>query len=398
MTFLLVGRKSFSYAEIGGVYAIELLSFAAVGLFACALIVLNPRFRLRLPHSRVLKRASYFALLYVAYNVLRFLLSNNADPKNAVVGVYPIYFVMVYLISLNSNQSSLRSNVNFLTFMIAISPILAVIYSVALADVLGALKTPGGTFTVAASVLAGVFWVQSFFLATAVSFISLVLGFLTYERAVFLNIAFAVIVSLVLVRRGSEVLFVRQRFYIFSLFFVLTIIALPWLDFLQGEKVRFQFTYTNIFEFFYSIFSSDVQSVGGLAGTRSHRLEMWSAAMDVWSSSFFSVFFGVGYFGDVADTAFRNVHNGYVTILYRGGLVSLFLFLFFLFYIFRFFLTEAISGGRSSLFGLALTVAFSTDILTGTIIDSPFTSYIFYAYIAVLAAYLDRLKATLTHK
>ena len=103
-------------------------------------------------------------------------------------------------------------------------------------------------------------------------------------------------------------------------------------------------------------------------GTREHRLQMWSETIDIIFSSFSSFIFGQGYSVSISDVAFRNVHNGYLSILFRSGLIGLLVFLLFMLKAFlRIYRKD--NGVMVAVIVMALL-----DSFTGTLLDSPFLS------------------------
>ena len=154
---------------------------------------------------------------------------------------------------------------------------------------------------------------------------------------------------------------------------------------------RFELSSINLLKFLGSIFINFEELGGDMSGTRSHRLEMWFEIIEIVSSNPLNLLFGMGFHGEVLDilgVSFRAPHNGFVTIYYRLGIVGIVLFLNVLLSLFL-IIKHQFKSQKDIYTSLNVLLygAFIGDILTGTIIDSPFTLYIFIALTSILIAY-----------
>jgi len=271
-----------------------------------------------------------------------------------------------------------------------VSPLLAFLYVPLFESLFEPYFSPGNTYVYAVALLIGIFVLEISIVSIVLILGTIIFAFVLGERATFLNIVVGASIIILFSNKSSSKVYLFKRLVPALGLFMMIFFALPFInDFILNlfSEMRFDFTHQNIINFFKSILSSAPDLVG--AGTRFHRLEMWSNIVGEWLSSPSTFFFGTGYVGNVALEIFRNPHNGFLTLIKRGGLINIVLYASFIIYLIR-AIKETHGDKKTMAFGLASLGAFLGDAATGTIIDSPYTSCIFYAQIALILAYLER--------
>jgi hypothetical protein len=182
------------------------------------------------------------------------------------------------------------------------------------------------------------------------------------------------------------------KIFLLSLFILLLVSPFVFKILNNFNDLRFDISFQNLYLFINSIFSSSAADELGVAGTRSHRLDMWVEVIKISSNNLIFIF-GDGFQQDVGDKIgiqFRAVHNGFITIFYQNGIIGLGIFLYFLFILLK-FISNVFNKFKSNEKIVKLTrtsiiifAAMIGDALTGTILDSPFTSWLFYTQMALL--------------
>jgi O-antigen ligase len=227
------------------------------------------------------------------------------------------------------------------------------------------------------------------------------LAVFVFQRGTFLCFALACLLVFVAARGHDRAGLLKRIVVRGAIVAVLGIFVAPYVfQYLTGSRYgRFLVTPENILRFMYSIVSSDVDIAGGVAGTRHHRLEMWTAITGLVFSSIKSTLFGFGYGGEVGDAlgvSFRAPHNGLITILYRSGMIGVLLLVGLFGALFRVF-ARGLRWARldspwrwHAATGLIILGALLGDALTGTILDSPFTGMLFYVHAGILAVLINR--------
>lgn len=397
-TALVFLRKTFSYYSVGGIYAIEFLMIVAFATFAC--IVLLRGGRMRLTTNSIRLSGVMPILAFCSYSIFRAAFSKSLDLQNLIPGIYPAYVVVIFLFALRSKRETVVKLIRYFAYLIALAPLVPYIVNLVFVPFLGPIQNPGWTYLYAASSAVAIFYFDRIWVRLALLALSIFGAFAVFERATFVNIFIVFIVmwrilSINPVTRRSTTRVIRYSLALFAVSLLLFPIVFRLL--LANREARFDVTLSNLFGFFLSIFKSDVNLSGTVAGaavsgTRNHRLIMWGEALArIWSNPLY-IIFGVGYHDTVAQSvSFRNVHNGYITILYRNGIIGLGLFFAFIAKIMKRF-SGLISKSpdadikKASILGLIMLVGVLADALTGTILDSPFTSFIAYAAIGMTLA------------
>ena len=158
---------------------------------------------------------------------------------------------------------------------------------------------------------------------------------------------------------------------------------------LDFSDYRYSLDLSSFIEFIQSIFVSE----SAYGGTRNHRIEMWMGVLDKsFNNGVLSILFGNGFEGTVSDTDFRAIHNDYISIYYRTGLVGLMLYVFFLASMMLQSVRLMKYDQEVSIILLIVLTGFLSDAFTGTIITSPFLSVVVYAMLAYGSAWKYALR------
>ncbi len=393
---LFIWRKTFSYININGIYIIELiLIFIFLIFILIILLKKKPTFIFSVTNSQ--KKVLFISVLFIFYNFLRAFLSSDINPKALIPGVYPVIFIISFILTQNSSEKTRLLANNTMMYFYPFCFLVYFFNSFISDNIFGTIESPGWTFIYGVSMSSSLFLFKNKFVSLCFFGINFILAIISFERASFANFALSIFFVFLCLNSVDKFVFIRTFLFKYLMYFFIFIFLAPILVdlFFDLEKFRFDITASNILKFFYSIFSSKVDltgGFGGLSGTRDHRLDMWGKIIDNVFSSFKTSFFGFGFKGEVLDIlnlSFRAPHNGFITILYRGGLVGLVIYLLFIQkLIFSFFskikFQKHSLQSKSSLFALLLIGAFVGDAFTGTIIDSPFTSFLFYFHIGLI--------------
>lgn len=389
---LFIGRKTFSYINIFGIYVIEFSIFFSFLLFL--FIFLNkPIYNLNRV-SLTTKLSLIFCCIFIAYNILIAIFSNSINFKGLIPGVYPFVFLLVFIFAINAPLKLLVKLHTIIFYFYLLSWLISFFVSYVLTPLIGTIEAPGWTYVY------GVSLGLSFFLAIKNKYfiilfcLNFIFAILLFERASFFNFLFSLAASGLLLNNYFPKFFIFKSVYYLIFFFLALVFFSPLIInyFFDTSLFRFELDYKNILNFFYSIFSSNADVSGDLSGTRNHRLEMWTDLIEIMFSNFKSLFFGIGYDGEVLDLLgvdFRAPHNGFITIFVRGGLIGLLIYLLFLtFTFFRLKSKIVFSSIFENYFFLGGLVffAFIGDALTGTILDSPFTIFLVYFHLALVMA------------
>ncbi len=397
---LFVWRKTFAYVSVGGLYVIEFSVVAAYALLALQ-IVLRPDIWVVLPARGELRGIVVLSLAYVGYSVVRAIVRGEISAIALIPGIYPAYLAATSILTSNVSTAvaSRAAKLPFTVFLVA--PGVGLLNSL-LTPYIGTIESPGWTYVYGVTLALSLLLVQRVWLSTLLFGVNLVFALLLFQRGTF--VAFAVACGVVWAgevwsrRRRMVTSLVYRGIAIGALALLLAPIAIESLT--GGRQGRFTVSPVNLMKFLLSIFSGDINLDGGVSGTRAHRLEMWREIIGLVFSSIDTAMFGFGFAGEVGDVigiSFRAPHNGFVTILYRTGLLGLGLFLLMLWYAFR-LLRRAIrvtSPGSPeyalAATGLVILGAMIGESLAGTMLDSPFTSMMFYVHLGIIAAILNRL-------
>lgn len=379
---LLLGRKTVSYISIGPIYWIEFLLLTAL-FFAVFRLLACPR--CTPPVGITIQSATILAFLYFIYSVAIVLIYGFDQPKELILSLYILHYLLTLFIFHASSINSLFTFKKLLLLILPLTPLLIFLFKPFFIMLFGELKAPGGTFIYPVAFLMSLIFVKNVYLRLLLSLVSAAFIFLSFERASILNMLVMITVlsfSLLYKKEYSLLKIFWKRLALMAVMALIALTAIfPLFDF---SGFRYSINLSSFFDFIMSSFLDE----GAFTGTRNHRLEMWSDVIHKISNGSTSTFlFGHGFYDTVADTAFRAIHNDFISIFYRVGFVGFTLYISFLMFVFRQSIRLMEYDMEVSVMALIVLLAFSSDALTGTIITSPFLSvivYIIFAYQSVL--------------
>lgn len=401
---LLIWRKSLSQFRVGPLYLIEASTAAIVAVMTLGFVLAG---RANIRGLRCNREVVTAVISFCCYCVVRALVEGDLDPQSLLSGVYPLHTVLAIVAASQLNPRAQRFIIItmatlLVTCFIAI-PLRSGTYAVLGVDV----EAPGETFVYGAAIATALVFIQPIELKVPLVLLLSVTGFLQFQRGVFLNL----IVGLLIAAGGwLAIRGLSLRYSFFANFLkgafllgILSVVGVAFLrDALKRENARFEVNPKNAILFVQSIWSSDAAVELSVGGTRSHRLEMWQQLIAVGFSDISRALIGKGFRdtpGDELGVSFRVPHNGFITIFYQAGLAGLALFMLVLAAVFR----AAMRGASQDLHGrgdyrfralLLVTLgAFIGDSLAGTIIDSPFTSYLWYTLAGFLLTFLTAVNS-----
>lgn len=397
---LFAWRKTFSYVNVGGVYVIELMAVTGLWVFAHAVLV-RPRLSFAVPRDARIKMALSLAAMFVAYNLVRAALSQEVSAKGLIPGIYPAYFVLALIIATNADDRVVRLVSRALVWMFFLTPLVMYFNVYIIAPRFGPIEDPGATYVYAVAMMLALVLIRNRLASFALFGTYFAFSVLQFERATFVNAGIAAVVLFLAsgsnAKRALARLYLVKTVIFVALLMIVTPIAVGLL--FNAEGGRFLVTSGNLMKFFSSVIGGGVEL--GLGGTREHRLEMWAEIIRMVSSTPLTFLFGLGYAGEIGealDISFRAPHNGFLTILFRGGIIGLALFGCFLFSLYDTLrrtlrsTSASAEAKREATIGLLVLGALIGDTLTGTILDSPFTSWLFYVQIAIVCVRVYRLR------
>ncbi len=358
IAFFLVSRKTGAYLHIGPLYALEL--FMGLSLLFFSRICLK-------------KKDIYVFLMISAFIVSNLLaIAFNGIPtdiKNITIGFYPIYIYLGYVFAAKNNLSIVKVE-RILLLLFALTPLLHDIVGNILLMFGHHLELAGNTLVYPLSVLfAFVLLVRSTSILNAQLWVLLffynVANLLLLDQRAALLGMFAIAIIYVSKIEKIEKMGAHVLLALLSMFaFVLLILVMFSNEINESlSKTRYG-GLDGIPDYLLSIFG---QSEIG-SGTRSHRLEMWDEAFFQVKENLKRILIGVGYAHEITDATFRSIHNGYITIMFRSGLIGL---LFFLVFCSQILLRL---HKNNQLIALIIFVMMMLDATTGTVLDSPFLS------------------------
>jgi hypothetical protein len=259
---------------------------------------------------------------------------------------------------------------------------------------------PGWTYIFGASLSAILILIENKLTSILLFLVTLIIAIITFQRGVFLCFLLSFPFLIYIEKKVFLIkLFSISKTFLFSLLLLLLISPIAFKILNTFNDLRFDISFHNLYLFINSIFSSSAADELGVAGTRSHRLDMWAEVLKLSYENLIFIF-GDGFQQDVGDKIgiqFRAVHNGFVTIFFQDGIIGLILFLYFLFLLYKFYKNYFyINKENPNLIllirmGIIIFAAMIGDALTGTILDSPFTSWLFYTQSAFLVSLIFRL-------
>lgn len=397
---LFLWRKTFSYITVGPLYIIEFVMLLTVGAFA-AYVVISPDLSFRIPRNRLLQMALWSACSFVMYSALRAALSPSVAAIGLIPGLYPLYMVFVAVVAGNASSKLLSRVALVFTSFYFLAPAVSYLNNyLTRIGLIDTLQSPGWTYVYAVTLAMSLVLVRNSILSAALFGVYFVFALFLFQRGAF--VAFAVACLFLAIGAGwrDRTRVWRWQIVRASLVGAIGILAAPVVfDILaSSERARFSVTSQNFLQFFLSIFGEE-SGLRGVAGSREHRIDMWLTIVGKVFGSIPTALFGFGFAGEVGDAvgvSFRAPHNGFVTILYRGGVVGLSLYVITLAYLLRFFGSALRRAATAPILrahaatGLIILGAFVGDAMTGTILDSPFTSMLFYVQIGIVAVIVSR--------
>lgn len=355
-------RKDYAKIEVGPAFIFEVSVLVLV-----AWAVARCKFRVR-----SIRRFGFLPIvpLFIAcYSLGVAFWYSDYIPLEMVIGVYPVYFFLGVLIALLSRDIDYIALQKGLQSAFLWYPPIATVLSFSPVLDINLLRNAGNTIVLP---------------------ISLMLGLKNYNDGAGpgkLVFAFAPIIAILAQDQRQTVLtsavlailysvisgHIRQLFYFVTFAIFGIFLFFQFFQFFEFRGYRYQ-SLEQFVDWILSIFGA--ADVG--AGTRGHRLEMWSYVMGVlldgFKTSDLRFYFGYGYSDIISGAQFRSIHNGYITFLYRNGI---FCFLAFVFFWMR-LLGGFWSNRKRFLLPIAMIVSILLDAVTGTGLDQPFLSGPFY--------------------
>ena len=325
-------RKSFSYLKFGGIYIIEILVLISILLFLISFLI---RKKIKLPSNNTsLYKIIIILLLFFSYSLLNSIIHFSINLKSLLPGVYPIYFVIVTIICYNIELTKLDLFAELMLKLLFLSSFISLIISPLGLFFLPETDNPGWTYIFGASLSACLILVKNKPLSIILFICTLLISIITFQRGVFL----CFFISFPFLFLVEKKFFLNKFLNLFKILllslFILLLVSPFVFKFLNNfNDLRFDISFHNLYLFINSIFSTSAADELGVAGTRSHRLDMWVEVIKISSNNLIFIF-GDGFQQDVGDKIgiqFRAVHNGFITIFYQNGIIGLGIFLYFLF-------------------------------------------------------------------
>ena len=374
---LLLFRKNIAYFEIGPLYYIE----AIVLLLVFFLFLIIKRFKV----NNALIDLCIIQLIFIIYSFVIFVFSPG-DPKGYIPYFYGLYFIFflqffywIFKFIKEKNQSNtFESLLKNSFYLLLLSPILLNKFEII---------APGNTLLYSISFFYIILFEKNTFKQIILISFYILAFFLSLERAILVNTFIPLFLMIIPLSRlkGKQV----SRLFFFNIlliFFILSNIKMInefLVDFNIFEQ-RFELTAENLLSFVQTIWDSNVQmDSGGAIGSKNHRIEMWIEIINDTSSSLNKFLFGIGFEGFIIQNNFGGIpHNGYLSIFRRTGIIGLSIFFMFLYKLYKLICHSLLESPVHKLFIELSFLAFCLEMMTGTIIDSPFTLIIFYFLIA----------------
>jgi|SaaInlStandDraft_3_1057020.scaffolds.fasta_scaffold31469_1 O-antigen ligase len=384
---MLIGRRTLSYFQLGPFYWIELISL--IVLFVVIMRIFILQFNVRFSGMRNVGSIAVF--LYLILSAVLLAIYGFNEGKELILVFYVSYYFLFLFIFNNSNYKSLHNFKRFWVFVFPLIPLIIPPGKILIIALFGEIAMPGGTFVYPVTFMISLLLVKNIFLRYFLSSVSMIFIFLSFERGSFVNLFIIIFVLSLVFIFNDERKKLREFYQGLVLMFIGGLFALsvvfPLFDF---SDFRYSLDLSSFIEFIQSIFVSE----SAYGGTRNHRIEMWMGVLDKsFNNGVLSILFGNGFEGTVSDTDFRAIHNEYISIYYRTGLIGLILYVFFLMSVMLQFIRLMKYDQKVSIILLIVLVGFLSDALTGTIITSPFLSVVVYAMLAYGTAWsyaLDR--------
>ena len=118
----------------------------------------------------------------------------------------------------------------------------------------------------------------------------------------------------------------KGRLYVLMALSAVSFLFLQYISGMYADSFRYELSFDGLINVFNSLFTSD--SVSSLSGSRNPRLEMWSYVIQNAISSSSNFFLGIPPESDIVEASFLDPHNGYLSLLSRGGVFALVSFLY----------------------------------------------------------------------
>jgi hypothetical protein len=254
----------------------------------------------------------------------------------------------------------------------------------------------GNTFIFAFIFLLNVYYVDNQFLSLSILSLYYLNFLFSLERAILVNSFVPLFFNYSFILK-NRIIFLKSFFWGFLIFLFLLINIKSILNLFGIDSIRFDLTPESIFLFIKTIWDSNIEmDDGGAIGTRTHRISMWFEVLNNSLKNVKIFFLGNGYDGLIVENDFNGIpHNGFISIVYRSGYVGLILFIYILYTISRILFRYKYNNLRLFYFIFTILFSFILEILTGTIIDSPFTSLLAYQIISLLLVILIQKKSNI---
>ena len=373
---ILVFRKNISQVTFGPLYFIEFVHVIIIIPFILYLF-LN-----KLYINKTFYKLFFSIIIFFLFGFARFLIDPGSI-QHFIPFFYPLYIILYILLFFNlfhvdskNDTNSFEKKVIFFLMIFLFTPIIlfgsgiigagnTLIYSICFFSIILFLRN-----TIIQFILVGLFFVSFF---------------LSLERAILVNTFIPLLIYLNIILKTNKKQILRLAYFSIPVLILLVVyfdqiaqLATSQLD------LRFEINKENIIGFVKTIWSSDVEfNEGGAIGSRNHRIEMWLEVVKETSKSTSGILFGDGFSGKIVDNEFAGIpHNGFITIFKRTGLVGIFLFSFLLLKIFESIKPLKLISLKKYLFLNLIFFAFILEMMTGTVIDSPFTAIIIYMLFA----------------
>ena len=385
---ILVFRKNISQLTLGSFYFIEISHIIIILMFSIYVIknklIINKSF-----YSIFLSISAFFS-----YGLIRFILEPGSL-QTFIPFFYPLYIIMYVLLFYNIFHSKeIFSFKNFekktilILLLFLFTPI--ILFG---SGIIGA----GNTLIYSICFFSILLFVKNIYLQLIFSALFLISFFLSLERAILVNTFIPLLLYFVTIFKMEKKKFIKLGY----LSFFILIIFFSYFDQI-GEivsnklELRFDLSKENIIGFVKTIWSSDVEfNEGGAIGSRNHRIEMWFEVIENTSKTLSGTFFGDGFSTKIVENEFAGIpHNGFITIFKRAGLFGIFLFLLIIYKTYKLFIPVKSISLKKYVFLNLTVLAFLLEMMTGTVIDSPFTAiiiYMIFAYGISLGAMKNKL-------
>lgn len=406
--FLHIWRKLFAYIEFMGIYITEWILLLTLLLFFIYAF-LRSRILNIFSYSDYFSSSMKLTLIFVIYGSLIAILNININPIAFIPIAYLAYLPIFYIVFKESDKWVKEKFLRLTILFYILIPLLFhgvrgyLLYD--FTSSLPGLDDAGWTFTYGVALTTSLVLITNRFYRYIAFFVCLLGAIALFQRGAI----FCFIISYALVfmadRSPRKYISLFVEIFILILTTILAVILVSnILTTFSAIELRFDLNPYSFGQFILSIFINDVDisgtGTGNSLSTRTHRIEMWLDIINYNFRSLGSFLFGNGFSGEVGDVlgiSFRVPHNGFITVFYRTGIIGLIIFIALLISLitkfFRYTPNDNFSNS-ARIFGLTLIGSFLGDCFTGTILDSPFTLFVFLCNLSLTMAFLNRRNLT----